>query len=185
MEQYFSGTDDNTSDYLAEGLMRSLIKSSRIAVRNPQDYEARSNIMWTATWALNTLIGKAKSQDWMVHMIGQSIGAFTNATHGMTLSAISLAYYRHILPAAPEKFKRFAMNVWEVSEKGKNDMEIAEEGLNALKAWMQEIGVVLKLTELGVTTEMLNGIADGSFILTGGYKTLTKEEIIQILKESM
>lgn len=185
MEQYFSGTDDNTSDYLAEGLMRSLIKSSRIAVRNPQDYEARSNIMWTATWALNTLIGKAKSQDWMVHMIGQSIGAFTNATHGMTLSAISLAYYRHILPAAPEKFKRFAMNVWGVSEKGKNDMEIAEEGLNALKAWMQEIGVALKLTELGVTTEMLNGIADGSFILTGGYKTLTKEEIIQILKESM
>lgn len=98
MEQYFSGTDDNTSDYLAEGLMRSLVHSSRIAVKNPHDYEARSNIMWTATWALNTLIGKGKSQDWMVHMIGQAIGAHTDATHGMTLSGVSIAYYRHILP---------------------------------------------------------------------------------------
>lgn len=185
MEQYFSGKDDNTSDYLAEGLMRSLITSSCVAVKNPHDYEARSNIMWTATWALNTLIGKGKSQDWMVHMIGQSIGAYTNATHGMTLSAISLAYYRHILPAAPIKFKQFAVNVWGVCPAGKSDVEVAKEGLNALKAWMQKIGVVLTVTEIGVTKDMLEGIADGSFILSGGYKTLTKTEIIEILKESM
>ena len=88
-EQYFSGEDDNTSDYIAEGLLRSLIHSSRIAVEDPTDYEARSNIMWIATWALNTLIAKGKSTDWMVHMIGQSVGAYTDATHGMTLSAIS------------------------------------------------------------------------------------------------
>ena len=75
MEQYFSGDDDNTSDYLAEGLMRSLISGSRIAVKDPTNYEARSNIMWTATWALNTLIKCGKRQDWMVHMIGQAIGA--------------------------------------------------------------------------------------------------------------
>ena len=108
MEQYFSGEDDNTSDYLAEGLMRSLVHSSRIAVRNPQDYEARSNIMWTSTWALNTHIGQGKSQDWMVHMIGQAIGAYTDATHGMTLSGVSVAYYRHILPYGLKKFARFA-----------------------------------------------------------------------------
>ena len=106
MEQYFSGEDDNTSDYLAEGLMRSLVNSSRIAVKNPQDYEARSNIMWTATWALNTLLKCAKSQDWEVHMIGQAIGAHTNATHGMTLAAVSMAYYRHILPFGVRKFAR-------------------------------------------------------------------------------
>ena len=64
--QYFSDFDDNTSDYLAEGLMRSVIHSSRIAVKNPQDYEARSNIVWTATWALNTLIGLGNAQDWGV-----------------------------------------------------------------------------------------------------------------------
>ena len=70
-EQYFSGDDDNTTDYIAEGLMRSLIHSSRIAVKDPENYEARSNIMWTATWALNTLLDKGKTTDWMVHMIGQ------------------------------------------------------------------------------------------------------------------
>jgi alcohol dehydrogenase YqhD (iron-dependent ADH family) len=59
-EQYFSGDDDNTSDYLAEALMKSVIHASRIAVKNPEDYEARSNLMWSATWALNTLIAKGK-----------------------------------------------------------------------------------------------------------------------------
>ena len=93
-EQYFSGEDDNTSDYLSEGLMRSLLHSSRIANREPHDDEARSNIMWTATWALNTLISRGKTTDWMVHMIGQSVCAYTNATHCMTLAAVSLPYYR-------------------------------------------------------------------------------------------
>lgn len=99
LEQYFSGTDDNTSDYLMEGLLKSLIHSAKIAVENPKDYEARSNIMWIATWALNTLVEKGKTTDWEVHMIGQAVGAYTDATHGMTLSAVSLPYYRYILQA--------------------------------------------------------------------------------------
>ena len=94
-----------------EGLMKSLIHSSRIAIENPQDYEARSNIMWTATWALNTLVAKGKTTDWMVHMLGQSVGGHTDATHGMTLAAVSLPYYRYICPYGLEKFKRFAINV--------------------------------------------------------------------------
>lgn len=110
-EQYFSGDDDNTSDYISEGLMRSLIHSSRIAIENPNDYEARSNIMWTATWALSILVAKGKSTDWMVHMLGQAVGAYTNATHGMTLSAVSLPYYRYIMSYGLKKFKRFAITV--------------------------------------------------------------------------
>jgi len=185
MEQYFSGSDDNTSDYIAEGLMKSLIHASRIAVKEPQNYEARSNIMWTASWALNTLIGKGKTQDWMVHMIGQSIGAFTDATHGMTLSGVSLPYYRFIMKDGLPKFVRFAKNVWEVNGAGKSDEEIASAGLAAMENWMKEIGVCLHIAELGVTPEMFDGIAKGSFILDGGYRKLTHEEIVQILKESM
>ena len=184
-EQYFSGEDDNTSDYLSEGLMRSLIHASRIAVNNPTDYEARSNIMWTATWALNTLIAKGKSTDWMVHMIGQSIGAYTDATHGMTLSAISMAYYRYICPYGLQKFKRYATNVWDVDSTGKTDEAVAAEGLNRMEAWMKEIGLVMNIQELGVTEDMLEGIANGSFIMEGGYKTLTQGEIVEILKNSM
>lgn len=184
-EQYFSGSDDNSSDYISEGLMRSVIHASRTAIKNPEDYEARSNIMWDATWALNTLVGKGKSQDWMVHMIGQAVGAFTDATHGMTLSAVSLAYYRTQLEAGLPKFVRFAKNVWDVCPDGKSDRQVAEEGLAAMKGWMEEIGVSLSLAELGVKEEMWEGIAGATFILNGGYKVLTKEEVVQILKESM
>ena len=184
-EQYFSGDDDNTSDYIAEGLMRSVIHSSLIAVENPEDYEARSNIAWTATWALNTLIGKGKSQDWMVHMLGQAVGAYTDATHGMTLAAVSLPYYKLIMPYGLPKFKRFAVNVWNVNAEGKSDEEVANEGLKAMENWMRKIGVAMKISELGATAEMIEGIADATFILKGGYKVLTRDEVIKVLKESL
>lgn len=185
MEQYFSGTDDNTSDYLAEGLMRSLITASRTAIANPEDYEARSNIMWAATWALNTLIGKGKSQDWMVHMIGQAIGAYTDATHGMTLSGVSVAYYKHIMDAGLHKFARFARSVWEIPSDGRSDRELAEAGIEALGAWIKEIGAASEITSLGVTQDMLDGIADATFIMPGSYKRLSHDEIVEILRESL
>lgn len=184
-EQYFSGQDDNTTDYIAEGLMRSLIHSSRIAVQDPTNYEARSNIMWTATWALNTLLAQGKSTDWMVHMIGQAVGAFTDATHGMTLAAVSLPYYRHICPCGLEKFRRFAVNVWQVNPDGQADEQVAAEGLQCMENWMREIGLVMNLRELGVTEDMLEGIADATFIMEGGYKVLSREEVVQILQESL
>ena len=184
-EQYFSGTDDNTSDYLAEGLMHSLIHSSRIAVRDMQDYEARSNIMWTATWALNTLIACGKDTDWEVHMLGQAVGAYTDATHGMTLAAVSLPYYRHILPYGLDKFVRFAKNVWGVDPAGKSDEEVANEGLACLESWMKELGLVMNITELGANEEMIEGIAKATLVMEGGYKVLTHEEIVKILKESL
>ena len=184
-EQYFSGEDDNTSDYISEGLMRSVLHASRIANKNPQDYEARSNLMWTATWALNTLIAKGKSTDWMVHMLGQAVGAYTNATHGMTLAAVSLPYYRYILPYGLPKFKRFAIEVWKVNPEGKTDEEIAEEGLKAMEDWMKELGLAMKISELGATKDMIDGIADATFLLEGGYKVLSRKEVVEILKESL
>lgn len=184
-EQYFSGEDDNTSDYISEALMKSVIHSSRIAVQNPEDYEARSNIMWTATWALNTLVAKGKSTDWMVHMIGQSVGAYTDATHGMTLSAVSLPYYRYIMSYGLNKFKRFAMEVWGISAEGKTDEQIANEGLNAMEVWMKELGLAMNISELGVTEDMIEGIADGTLIMEGGYKVIGHDEIVEILKASL
>ena len=184
-EQYFSGTDDNTSDYIAEALMKSVVYSSRIANKDSQNYEARSNIMWTATWALNTLIAKGKTTDWMVHMLGQAAGAYTNATHGMTLAAVSLAYYRHILPYGLAKFKRFAVNVWGVSADGKTDEEVALDGLKAMEGWMRELGLAMSLSELGATEDMIEGIAGATLILKGGYKVLDHDEIVKVLKESL
>ena len=184
-EQYFSGEDDNTSDYISEGLMKSLIHSSRIAIGDPSNYEARSNIMWTATWALNTLVAMGKSTDWMVHMLGQAVGAYTDATHGMTLAAVSLPYYKHIMPYGLAKFVRFAVNVWGINPEGKTEEQVAAEGLSAMEGWMKELGLVMNLTELGVTEDMIEGLANATIILPGGYKVLTQEEIVEIFKESM
>lgn len=183
-EQYFSGEDDNTSDYISEGLMKSVIHSSYIANKNPQDYEARSNIMWCATWALNTLVAKAKSTDWMVHMLGQSVGACTDATHGMTLAAVSLPYYKHIMPYGLSKFVRFAKNVWDVDATGKTDEQVAYEGITAMENWMKELGLVLNITELGATEDMIPDLVKGTIVLPGGYKVLDAGEIEQIFRES-
>lgn len=184
-EQYFSGSDDNVTDYLAEGLMRSVISASREAVADPESYEARSNIMWAATWALNTLLKKGKSTDWMVHMLGQAAGGLVDATHGMTLSAVSLPYYRFIMPYGLPKFVRFATSVWSVDPSGKTDEQVAEEGLTAMESWMRELGVAMSLGELGATEEMVDRLVELTIPLTGGYKELTSEEIAQIFRESI
>lgn len=185
MEQYFSGDDDSTSDYLAEGLMRSVIKSGRDAVKDPENYEARSNIMWSATWALNTLIGEGKTQDWEVHMLGHAISAYTDATHGMTLAAVSPSYYRLIMNYGVKKFARFAHVVWNIPAEGKTEVELAAEGIDALAAWIKEIGAASDISSLGVTRDMIEGIADATLIMTGGYHQLTRAEVVEILSNSL
>lgn len=185
LEQYFSGTDDNVSDYVMEGLLRSLIHSANIAAKNPTDYEARSNIMWTATWALNTFVAKGKATDWEVHMLGQAVGAHTDATHGMTLSAVSMPYYRYIMPYGLKKFARYATAVWNVNPAGKTDEQIAEEGLKAMEKWMTDLGLVMHLADLGVTPDMIDGITESTLVMTGGYKVLDKPAIKKILTESL
>ncbi|MBD5358914.1 MAG: iron-containing alcohol dehydrogenase [Bacteroides sp.] len=185
MEQYFSGDDDSTSDYIAEGLMRSLIHSSRVAIKNPEDYEARSNIMWTATWGISSIVGSGKPQDWEVHMIGHAIGAYTNATHGFTLSAVSPTYYRHMTYNETKRFARFAQVVWGINPDGKTEKQLALEGIDALASWIDEIGAANNLSSLGVTEDMFDGIADATIIAGNGYKRLDRDELISILRESM
>lgn len=185
MEQYFSGDDDSVSDYLSEGLMRSIIASSRVAIKNPHDYEARSNLMWASSLALNTLIGRGKHQDWMPHMIGKGISAHTNATHGMTLSGIASAYYRYLLKFETARFARFARVVWEIPSEGKSEAEMAVLGVEALEAWIKEIGAATEITSLGVTPSLIGAIADSTILNEGGYKKLSREEVIAILTASL
>lgn len=185
LEQYFSGADDNTSDYIAEGLLRSLIHSAEIAVENPLDYEARSNIMWIATWALNTLIAKGKTTDWEVHMLGQSVGAHTDATHGMTLSAVSIAYYKYILPYGTAKFARYAVNVWNVNPEGKTQTQTAYEGLEVMEAWMKKIGLVTNLSSLGVDEKMIDGLIKSTRVMQGGYKIFDEKDMRVVYNASL
>jgi butanol dehydrogenase len=187
LEQYLSGSDDNTSDYLSEGLMRSLVTASRKALKNPEDYEARSNIMWTATWALNDLIECGKATDWMVHMLGQAVAGFTDATHGHTLSAVTDAYYRLLIDKSADavaRFKRLAVSVWNVNPEGKSDRQTALEGLETMEEWMRELGLAMNLREVGGKEEDVEGYADATPINTGGYHVLTRGEVIDVFRKS-
>ena len=182
MEQYFSGDDDNTTDYVIEGVMKSLIKSARVAIENPTDYEARSNIMWCATLGLNKITGVSKEQDWEVHNIEHQVGAYTDCPHGVGLAIVSIPYYRYIYKYGLDKFVRFAKNIWDVQTDGKTKEQIAEEGIDRLFDFVKELGIPTTLREVGATEDMLEKIAN-SASLGGGYKELTNAEILEILKE--
>ena len=181
-EQYFSGEDENVSDYLLEALMKSLISSARKALVDPENYEARSNIMWCSTMALNKITGVSKTQDWQVHGIEHQIGAYTDCPHGVGLAIVSIPYYRHIYKYGIDKFVRFATEVFGVNQEGKSKNQIAEEGILALSNFIKELGIPTTLREIGVTKDMLQKIAY-SIEEGGGYKKVTKSEMLEILKE--
>lgn len=181
-EQYFSGDDDNLSDYLIEAIMKCLIRSAYKAIENPEDYEARSNIMWCATVALNKITGLSKTQDWEVHGIEHQLGAYTDCPHGLGLSVISMPYYRYICKYGLPKFVRFATEVWGVDPTGKSDCDVALEGIASLEKFSGDMGIPKTLRELGASEDMLEKIAY-SVEEGGGYKKMTHEDILNVLKE--
>lgn len=182
MEQYFSGDDDNTTDYVIEGVIKSLIKSARAAKKDPRNYEARSNIMWCATLGLNTVTGVSKTQDWEVHMIEHQLGAYTDCPHGLGLAVISVPYYRYIYKYGLDKFVRYAENVWGVDATGKTKEEVALQGIDKLAEFIKEMGIPTTLRELGATEGMLPLIAKTT-VKGGGYKQMGESDILTVLKE--
>ena len=180
-EQYFSGDDDNVTDYLIESDLKAVIRNARVANKEPEDYEARSNIMWASTVALNRITGLSKTQDWEVHGIEHQLGAYTDCPHGLGLAVISLPYYRHIYRYGLHQFVRFATNVWGIDTAGKTDDEIALAGIDAMEQFIEEMGIPKTLRELGATEEMLPLIAN-SVEEGGGYHKVTHAEILEILK---
>ena len=184
MEQYFSGEDDNTTDYLIEGVMDSLIHSAREALQDPHSYQARSNIMWCATLGLNTLTGLSKTQDWEVHNIEHQIGAYTDCAHGAGLAVVSPHYYRYVAPYGLDKFVRFAQKVWKVDTTGMTKEQAAMAGIDKLAEFIRELGLPTTLRELGVTSpEMAAEIANSTYP-GGGYKKLDTADIQEILKQA-
>lgn len=182
MEQYFSGNDNNTTDYIIEGVMEALIDNARVAIRNPENYEARSNIMWCTTVGLNTITGLSKTQDWEVHMIEHQLGAYTDYAHGIGLAIISIPYYKYIYKYGLDKFVRFAQKIWNVNGENMSKEEIALAGIEKLSDFIKELGIPTTLREIGTTEDMLPKIANSCVILDSGYKKLSPEDILKILK---
>ena len=185
METYFSEPDEqNVSDEIGEALMRNVIRNTLQAVKNPKDYTARSNLMWTSTLSENRLIKLGKKGDFGCHLIEHQLGAYTDCNHGQGMAVLQPVYYRHIYKDGLKKFARFAANVWHVPEKGRSEEEIAKRGIEELTEFIHEIGLPATLRELGVRDKsVLKKVAGSSRYSMGGYRKLSSDEILDILTE--
>lgn len=185
METYFGEpNEDNVSDSISEALMKSVIRNLRAAIKNPEDYDARANLMWCATMAENRIIKLGKKPDFECHAIEHQLGAYTDCNHGRGLAVIHPVYYRHIYKYGLPKFVRFAQEVWGIERGTKSDEELAAAGVEALAAFIKEIGLPTTLRELGVTDKAaLKEIADSCGISAGSYKRMAHEEILEIFEE--
>ncbi|CDA77396.1 iron-containing alcohol dehydrogenase [Negativibacillus massiliensis] len=184
METYFSKPDeDNVSDDIMEGLMKSVVRNLRAAIEDPQDYTARSNLMWDATMAENRMIKMGKRCDFQCHNMEHQLSAFTDCNHGCGLAVLHPVYYRHIYKEGLLKFVRFAKNVWGIAPESKTEEELALAGIQALANFIREIGLPATLKELDVNQSQLKEIADSCSISQGSYKVMTHEEILEIFQE--
>lgn len=183
METYFCEPDeDNVSDDISEALMRGIIRDLRTALLNPQNYNARSNLMWASVMAENRIIKLGKRTDFTCHQIEHQLGAYTNCNHGQGLAVIQPVYYQHIVSYGLKKFVRFAVNVWGIAPEGKDEEELANLGIEALADFVEELGLPTKLRELGTDRKQLKVIADSCRISADSYKTMSHEEILELLE---
>ena len=189
MEEYFScPVGDNLADDLLEAGMRCAIRDLPRVLDDPEDYEARANLMWASSLAENRILKSGKKTCFQCHMIEHQVGAYTDCVHGFGLAAITANYYRRIYDASPEalfQFRRFAVNVWDIDPDGKGDAEVALAGIEALDAWTREVGAHRTLTELGMKADQIGQIAASIVCLPSGFVQLMVDDVAAILRESM
>lgn len=182
METYLGNSDeDNVSDDVALAIMRNTVVNMRRLLKNINDMQARSNLMWDSAMAENGILKCGRLTDFQAHQIEHQLGAYTDCNHGQGLAVIHPAYYRHIVKDAPEKFNRLAKVVF-----GK---DTAEAGVDALENFIKECGLPTKMGQLKstveITPEVLRQVADTCNVIKCGPRELDREEIYEILMECM
>lgn len=187
-EQYFSKTQDTPlQDRFCESILKTVIENTPKVMEDPMNYEARANIMWCGTMALNTLLEKGKSSDWASHNIEHEVSAFYDIAHGAGLSIITPNWMKYVLSEGTEIFKQYAQRVWDVDSEGKTDEQIALEGIARTQAFFKEIGAPITLREVGIDDSNIDLMAERAvrFGAIGGYKKLYKEDVLNILQMSL
>lgn len=185
METYMGQPHDtNLSDEINEAVMRNVIKNLRNLIQNPDDDFARGELMWASAIAENGMLKLGKETDFQCHMIEHAVGAYTDCNHGEGLAVIHPVFYRHLLDAGKEKLARMAETVWKV--KGITPEETAMRGIEALEAFIREIGLPTHWSEMDITDEsLLRAAADTCIIIPGCCRKLSRNEIFEMLKERM
>lgn len=187
METYFGKPlENNVSDEINEAIMRNTIRNIRAAIKDPQDIQARSELMWDSAMAENGILKLGKVTDFQAHQIEHQLGAYTDCNHGQGLAVIHPVLYRHIYEAGVSKFARFAKEVWHVDDTNLTEKETALKGIEALADFIKEIGLPTTLTQMNITdVDMLKKVADSSNITAGCCKQLSHDKIFEILNECL
>lgn len=175
---------DNVSDEINEAVMRNVIRNLRALIANPDDDFARGELMWDSALAENGLLKLGKLTDFQCHMLEHAVGAYTDCNHGQGLAVIHSALYRRLLDEGKEKLARMGERVWGV--KGRTTEETAALCVDALEAFIQEIGLPTRWSEMGITDEtLLRAAADTCLLMPGCCKQFTRDELFAVLKERM
>lgn len=143
-------------------------------------------LFWASAMAENGILKIGKATAFQAHMIERQLGAYTDCNHGFGLAVIHPTMYRHMMAGAPEKFARFATEVWGIDAAGKSAEELAAAGIDALEAFIAEIGLPSTLSEMGIsgegTDDILRAVADSTIIIPTCPKVLDAEEVFEILE---
>jgi uncharacterized oxidoreductases, Fe-dependent alcohol dehydrogenase family len=185
METYMgSPREVNLSDEINEATQRNIIRNIRATLKDPQDIRARSELIWAAAMAENGILKIGKATDFQCHMLEHQLGAYTDCNHGQGLAVLHPILYRHMIPEANHQFARLAVEVWGVDPAGKTDAELAEAFVEALAAFIREIGLPTTFTEMSIPADTAYKAIADSTVMTGGCaKKFTRDELLEVLLE--
>lgn len=185
METYMgSPREVNLSDEINEATQRNIIRNIRATLKDPQDIRARSELIWAAAMAENGILKIGKATDFQCHMLEHQLGAYTDCNHGQGLAVLHPILYRHMIPEANHQFARLAVEVWGVDPAGKTDAELAEAFVEALAAFIREIGLPTTFTEMTIPADTAYKAIADSTVMTGGCaKKFTRDELLEVLLE--
>ena len=185
METYMgSPREVNLSDEINEATQRNIIRNIRNTLKNPEDIQARSELIWAAAMAENGILKIGKVTDFQCHMLEHQLGAYTDCNHGQGLAVLHPVLYRHMLPEAVHQFARLAVEAWEISSDGKNEEELAKAFIDALSAFIREIGLPTSFAQMNIPEDTdFKAIADTTILTGGCAKKFSREEVLEVLLE--
>ena len=185
METYMgSPREVNLSDEINEATQRNIIRNIRATLKDPQDIQTRSELIWAAGMAENGILKIGKATDFQCHMLEHQLGAYTDCNHGQGLAVLHPVLYRHMMPEANHQFARLAVEVWGIEPAGKTEAELATDFVDALADFIREIGLPTTFAEMNIKEETdYKAIADSTVLTDGCVKKFTREELLEVLLE--
>ncbi|NBK93678.1 iron-containing alcohol dehydrogenase [bacterium 1XD21-13] len=186
MESYFAREEARLQDYFAESIMKVCVEYGPRILEQPDDYEARANLMWASSWAINDMLKLGHALPWSVHAIEHQLSAVYDITHGVGLAIVTPHWMEYALKEETvDKFYELAVNVWRVPESG-DRFAVARAGIQALRDFYQRLGISSHLSELGIDETHFEEMAKKAARQAGGsYQPMTKDDIVRIYQNSL